>query len=142
MIPTNNDAIAMLTKGLSPEEMQELVDILDYLGERVPAGSLAEGSIATLLNKASPKVRTAISRVSSLMETPRMMPFSPKIPERLHAELLGLDPDTAEQTKAVLDTQEVADGVMKKMGGGDSTLPPKPISDREIIEAAMAKHGA
>ena len=141
MVPINNDAIAMLTKGLSPDEMQELVDVLDYLGERVPAGSLAEGSVATLLNKASPNVRNAIARVSSLMETPRSLPFQPKISERLHAELLGLDPQIAETTKSVLDTQHVADGVMKRMGT-DSQLPQKPISDREIIEAAMAKHGA
>lgn len=137
MIPTNNDAIAMLTQGLSPDEMQELVDVLDYLGERVPAGSLAEGSVATLLNKASPNVRNVISRVSNLMETPRHLMFQPKISERLHAELLGLDPQIAETTKSILDTQQVADGVMKRMGGGDSTLPPKELSRREVIEAAM-----
>ena len=127
----------ILLQGLSPQEVQELIDISDYLAERVPAGQLAEGSVASLLNKASPRVREKLLQLSQALETPRYAPFQEKMTEGQRAAEFGLDPQITQVTKQALDGQAVAKGVLDRLGGGDSTLPQKEPSMRDVIEAAM-----
>jgi len=138
----DNSAIQLLLQGLSPEEVQELVSIVDYLGEKAgpanPSGQMPEGSVASLLNKASPKVREKFLKLSETLEAPRHMPFAPKRSEGQIAEDFGLDGATSETVKSAIDTQEVMATLQRKMGS-DASLPETPPTMREIMGAAYDK---
>ena len=135
----DQSAIALLLQGLSPDEQQELADIVTYLGEKAgpgnPSGMMAEGSIASLLNRASPKVREKFMRLSEVLEVPRHLPFQPKRSEGQIAEDFGLDGATSETVKSALDGQHVAAGLQRRMGT-DSQLPDREPTLRELLLAA------
>lgn len=131
-----------LIERLNDDEKEEAADLLDYLSEKASKGNsgiMAEGSIASLLNKASPKVREAFGTLSEMLETPRIAPFSPKMSERDHADALDLDPDQTELVKGVIDGQYVASSLLDRMGS-DKDLPDEPPSTRDIIGAAYDAH--
>lgn len=133
-------AMRTITGHLAPEEVQELQDILVYLGEKVPAGHLPEGSIAALFNKASPRVREVLSMIDQTMETPRVAPFAPKLSEADIAEGYGLDPQGSLTVKAALDGQHVMQSLQARMGS-DKDLPDTPPSMTDVLSAAYDKHG-
>lgn len=137
--------IFRLLQGLSPDEVREFIDIVDYLGEKAgpsnPSGHLPEGSIASLLNKSSPNVRDRLRLLTDTLQTPRSMPFTDKLSEGQVADAFGLDPDAATTTLAALDMGDVIHGVQKKLGGTDADRPQEPLTMRDEIEAAMAAHG-
>ena len=140
----NNSAIALLLKGLTPEQQQELIDISDYLAERAdpdqnPHGLVAEGSIASVLNKASPPVREKLSRLVEALQTPRFAPFQPERSEAERAEEFGLHPERATTVLAALDGQHVLHGLQQRMGT-DSQLPRTPPSMADLLAAAYDKH--
>lgn len=138
----DNSAIQLLLQGLSPEEVQELVSIVDYLGEKAgagnPSGQMPEGSVASLLNRASPRVREKFLKLSETLEVPRHMPFAPKRSEGQIAEDFGLDGATSETVKSAIDTQEVMAKLQRRMGS-DKDLPDTPPSMADIMGAAYDK---
>ena len=138
--PMSQSFIDQLTRGLSPEDRNQLEDVIDYLGSHAAPGAsgrMAEGSVAALLNKQSPAVRNAFSQISELLETPRMEPFIDKWSEAQNASAMGLDPDAAVQVKAALDGSEVASRLQGRMGT-DADRPDEPPSMRDQIEAAVS----
>ena len=119
-------------------EKQELADLTAYLRGHAEAGTLAsmpEGSVAAVLNKASPNVRAHLAMnqnyVKEFRESGgRSMPFAEK---RYLSDL-----DIPKETRAIMqqaDTEEVTHGLLQRMG----TTPPdnSPPSLREHIEAVM-----
>ena len=129
-------SLAYLTRNLSPEQQQEFQDIILYITESVQRGSNAEGSLAKVLNRASPPVRQAFQLLSDTIETPRSAPFQPKLTEQDYAGVFGLDPDITTQAKASLDAEDVASQVQQRMGT-DRQLPPEQPSLRDIVAAAV-----
>ena len=137
----DNSAIALLLKGLNADEVRELVSIADYLHEKANSqdGYMPEGSVASLLNGASPKVREKFLHLSEALETPRFAPFQPERSEAERAEEFGLDPNTTVTIKAAIDGQHVAHGLQKRMGT-DAQLPRTPPSMTDLLSAAYDKH--
>ena len=137
----NNPAIQTLIGHLDQSERNQVADLLQYMTSVAtsPNGHVPEGSIATLLNKQSPRVREVFSTLSKGMETPRIAPFDHKHTEAEWAQVLGLDPSVAQSVKAALDGQEVAATLQKKMGT-DTGLPQGPITHKEVLEAAYDLH--
>ena len=141
----DHSAIALLLQGLNPEQQQELIDIADYLAERAdpaqnPHGFVPEGSIASVLNKASPAVREKFMRLSEALQTPRFAPFQPERSEAERAEEFGLHPERATTVLAALDGQNVLHGLQKSMGT-DKDLPRQPPSMKDLLSAAYEAHG-
>ena len=132
-----------LIRGLTPAELQEMQDIVDYLTEKAgpgnPSGIMPEGSAAALLNRASPNVRARFSDLSQMLETPRTAPFMPKLDEGQQAQVFGLDPAQSVLIKGALDGQEVMARVNERMGT-DATLPLQEPTTRDVIAAAMEAH--
>ena len=141
----DNKVLNALLAGLSQEEATELQQLLVYLGEKAgpgnPTGHLPEGSVASVINRASPAVRQKMAMINDIVETPRHKPFEEKFSEAEWFRRLGADVPASLNVKGALDGQEVMSKLQQKMGT-DSDMPKKELSDREIIEAAMAKHGA
>lgn len=128
---------------LNPEEFSQLRDLSDYLGEKAgrgnPSGRMAEGSIATLLNRQPPRIRQAMKMLNEVIESPREMPFQDKLSESQILDKLGLDHEAGATVKAALDYADVQQGVMSRMGT-DSDRPEEPPSTRDIISAAIDFH--
>lgn len=135
----DQSAVALLLQGLSPDEQQELIDIATYLGEKAgpgnPSGHMAEGSVAALLNRASPKVREKFMRLTEAIDTPRFQPFQPKRSEGERADEFGLDPDITQTVKSALDNQDVMASLQRRMGS-DRDMPDTPPTMREVMSAA------
>lgn len=120
----------------TPAEKQELADLTAYL--RSFSGDFSrmpEGSVNSVLNKASPNVRAHLAMnqdyVKEFRESGgRSMPFAEK---RYLSDL-----DIPKETRAIMqqaDTEEVTHGLLTRMG----TTPPdnSPPSLREHIEASF-----
>lgn len=137
----NNPAIQTLIGHLNQAERNQVADLLDYMTSVAtsPNGHVPEGSIATLMNKQSPRIREVFSTLSKGMELPRIAPFDHKHTEAEWAQALGLDPNIAQSVKAALDGQEVAAGLQRRMGT-DTSLPQNPITHKEVLEAAYDRH--
>ena len=141
----NPNVLNALLMGLNQEQVTELQQLLVYLGEKAgpenPSGHLPEGSVAALLNRASPAVRQKIAMLSDIVETPRHKPFESKLSEADWFERLGADVPAALNVKSALDGQEVAGKLQSRMGT-DASLPPKELTMRELLTAAVEKHHA
>lgn len=137
----DNPAIQTLIGHLNQSERNQVADLLDYMTSVAtsPNGHVPEGSIATLLNRQSPRIREVFSTLSKGMETPRIAPFDHKHTEAEWAQVLGLDPTVAQSVKAALDGQEVAHSLQRRMGT-DTSLPETPVSHKEVLEAAYDLH--
>jgi hypothetical protein len=129
-----------LTANLTHAEKLELAQAIQYLNESADKGHTNEsGGVSTVLNRLSPNVQQAFKLWSEVVETPRTMPFTPKMSEADYADAFGLDPDKSQLVKAALDGNEVASRLTDRMGGADkpSTAPP---TLRELVAAAVARH--
>ena len=139
----NSNVLNALLMGLSQEEATELQQLLTYLGQKAgpdnPTGFLAEGSVASVINRASPAVRQKMAMISDIVETPRHKPFEEKFSEAEWFRRLGADVPASLAVKGALDGQEVMSKLQQKMGT-DADMPQKPLSDREILSAAYDKH--
>ena len=137
----DNPVIQTLIGHLNQAERNQVADLLDYMTSVAtsPNGHVPERSIATLLNRQSPRIREVFSTLSKAMETPRIAPFDHKHTEAEWAQGLGLDPTIAQSVKSALDGQEVAATLQKKMGT-DTSLPQAPTTHREVLEAAYDLH--
>lgn len=142
MTKINHDGIALLTQHLSADEKQQVQHLTQYLGEkaRSPTGAMAEGSVASLLNQQSPRVRQAFARLNDLAETPRNRPFDQKLSEADHFGMLGLDPDSSTQIKAAIDGQYVASRLQDRLGTDAHNPDTSDLSQREILSAAYDAH--
>ena len=137
--------IDTLVGHLTPDERRQVDDVLAYMTEKAgsdnPSGYLAEGSVASLLNKQPPRVREVFARFHGAAQTPRTMPFAEKWGERDYAEAAGLDPDVSETVLAALDGQEVTSRVIDRLGGSDADHPSdEPLTTKEILSAAYDLH--
>jgi hypothetical protein len=134
---------ATMTRDMSPQDQQQLADVLTYMHERAsdPSGYVGEGGIPALINRQSPAVRNALSHISEAMETPRNRPFMEKWSEAQNAHAMGLDPDTSTTIKSALDTSDVLQGTIDRLGGSDADhaaqLDSPELSRREAIAAAF-----
>ena len=140
----DQSAVALLVKGLNPDEIFELQSILDYLGEKAdgqqnPTGQMVEGSVASLFNRASPAVREKLTRLVEAIDTPRHLPFTPERDEKTIAGDFGLDGDKAELVKSALDNQNVMASLQARMGT-DKDLPRQPPSTKDLLAAAYERH--
>lgn len=123
---------------LSPPEREQFSDLLIYLGEKATDGKggyMAEGSVAALLNRQSPRIQAAFKAIDQFAETPRFEPFQPKLTEAERFDDLGLDAQAGVTIKSALDTMYVADELQNRMGN-DSRLPAEPPTTRDIMSAA------
>lgn len=141
-------ALRQLIRHLSPDERIELEQIADYLSEHATPGRnskpMPEGSVARVINGASPNVRHALQTLSQTLDTPRTLPFQPKLTQEQIANTIGLDPRTTAAIKQRLEDEDIAAGLQAKMGTDASDAWNKPLSpptDREIISAAVDAHG-
>lgn len=142
--PFSPNGVKLLLAGMTPDEQAQTQHLLQYLHEKAtsPSGHMAEGSVSALLNRQSPAVRNAFARFNEAMETPRIRPFDEKWSEADYAEAAGLDPATSTQIKAAIDTSEVLNRTIDRLGGSDATRPDEPLSTRDVISAAIDFHGA
>ena len=142
----NPNVLNALLAGLNQDQATELQQLLIYLAEKAsdgnPSGQMPEGSVASVINKASPAVRQKIAMISDIVETPRHKPFEQPFSEADWFDRLGFDVPASLKLKAAMDGQEVAHGVLERMGGGDSKLPQsKEPSLRELLQSAYESHG-
>ena len=141
-----NPAQQLILSKLNPSEQQQLMDAITYLGEKArdPSGYLAEGSVASFINRQPPAVRNAIAHISEAMETPRGRPFLEKWSEHQNAQAFGFDPDAAVTIKSALDTSDVLQGTIDRLGGSDADhaaeLDTPELSRQEQIAAAFDLH--
>ena len=139
----NPKALNALLSGLTQDQATELQQLLVYLGEKAgpgnPSGEMPEGSVASVINKASPAVRQRMAMLSELIETPRTKPFEEPFSEAEWLRRLGADVPSGLAVKSALDTQEVMHGLQKSMGT-DSQLPKQPPSMADLLSAAYDKH--
>ena len=139
----DNNVLNALLMGLSQDEATELQQLMVYLAEKAgpgnPSGHIPEGSIASLINRASPKVRQKMAMISDIVETPRHKPFEDKFSEAEWFSRLGADVPSSLNVKAALDGQAVAGGLQQRMGT-DADRPQQPLTMRELIQAAVEKH--
>lgn len=140
----DQSAISLLLAGLSQDEVQELTDIVDYLGERSQSDEpMPELTVSRLFNKASPRVREKLLRLSEALETSRFAPFQEKRTVADRAGEFGLDPAVTELVKGALDDEHVAAGLARKMGTDASLIydnGDKPLSLREQLAGAYDIH--
>ena len=134
----NQTPIGVLTENLSREQKIEFLQAVEYLHEAAQKGSVGHGEngIGGIINKLSPAVREVFQLFSTMLETPRIAPFTPKMTEADYANTLGMVPENVETLKAALDHQEVLGKLQAKMGT-DRDRPPEPISRREQVAAAL-----
>lgn len=141
----DQSAIALLLAGLSQDEVQELTDIVDYLGEHSRTGQpLPELTVSRLFNQASPKVRDKLLRLSEALETSRFAPYQEKRTVADRAAEFGLDPAVTEMVKGALDDDAIAAGLQRSMGTDASLIydnGDKPLSLREQLAGAYKIHG-
>lgn len=122
-------------------ERQELQDLQDYLEGHAKAGTLGrlpEGSVAALLNKASPRVREHMLGSQDVVRNfrdsgGRELPFQPK----KDISDLGLS-DTIKQVMDKSDTEEVTHDLLSRMG--TDTQDNSPPTTRDYLEAAFDHH--
>lgn len=120
---------------LTPQEREELATIMSYFENPSP-----HESVASVLNNASPRVRQVFAIASEILDTPRFAPFEPKLqPSDIAEHVLGLDPKSAMSVKDSLDGDYVKAQLQKRMGT-DADGPPPPLTTRDIIAQAMARH--
>jgi hypothetical protein len=124
----------------SPEERQQVYDMLAYLKEAATRGRIPEGTVQNLLNKQSANVREVFSTFDKLLETPRIAPFDPKLSAEDHIELLGMDKDSTLTIKRGLDDAYIASELTDRLGGSDATRDPEPITMRDQLGAAVDLH--
>jgi len=141
----SQEGINLLVGHLTPDERRQVDDVLAYMSEKAgpgnPNGYLAEGSIASLLNKQPPRIRQVFALFQDAAQTPRTMPFTEKWGERDYSEAAGLDPDVSETVLAALDGQEVTSRVIDRLGGSDADHPSnEPLTTKEILSAAYDMH--
>ena len=123
---------------LTPDEQQELEQLTDYLAERSTqreGARIPEGSLAAVLNRASPNVRQTLATLQELLATPRLAPFAPKISRDQYIESFGLDPHNTKMVDDKLYTEEISAAVQQRMGT-DADRPVEPPSRRDTIRAA------
>lgn len=139
----NRNQLADHIQGLTPQEFGQLQDLSDYLGEKAspgnPNGYLAEGSVPALLNSQSPRVRQAVKGMQEVISTPREMPFAPKRSEAENLDQLGFDRHTGQVIQDVLDTSDVAAGLMSRLGT-DADTPDSELTTRDVLSAAFDHH--
>lgn len=134
----------IILNSLSPPEREQFMDILYYLNEKATDGKggyMAEGSVAALLNKQSPRIQAAFKAIDQFAETPRFEPFQEKRSEAERFDELGLDAGAGLTIKAALDTMYVADELQNRMGG-DKDLPAEPPSMKDVMSAAYDHHAS
>jgi hypothetical protein len=131
--------LAALLEGLNREQLQEFAEATDYLASLSQTGNVPERSgIGEILNRLSPAVREKFQLLSNVLETPRTQPFAPKLTESDYARTFGFDPALTETVKASMDGQEVMGRLQQRMGTDQPSN--EPLSRRDMVEAAMAKH--
>jgi hypothetical protein len=137
---------AALTRGMSPADVNQLQQVLEYMHERAsdPSGYVGEGGIPALINRQSPAVRAALGHISEVMETTRNRPFTEKWSEAKNAYEMGLDPHTSTTIKQAMDTSDVLQGTIDRLGGSDAQhaaeLDAPELSRSEQIAAAFDLH--
>jgi len=141
-------ALRQLIANLTPDEIIELEQVADYLSEHATPGRNAkpmpEGSVARVINGASPNVRHALQTLSQTLDTPRTLPFQEKLSQEQIASIVGLDPHITQAIKQRLEDEEVTAGLQARLGTDASDAYGKPLpppTEREIIEAAVDMHG-
>lgn len=136
----NPRVLNALLMGLNQDEVTELQQLVTYLGEKAgpsnPSGHMPEGSVASLINRASPKVRAKMAMISDMVEYPRTKPFEEKWGEDEYFSRLGMDVPASLKVKEALDGQEVMGKLQQRMGT-DADMPQKELSRREVIAAAL-----
>ena len=123
-------------------ERQELADIQAYLKGHAQAGTLdriPEGSVAAVLNRASPNVREHIARnremVEHVLQGGRSEPFQPPLtidPSRV--------PPHVEAIAAKARTEDVTHGLLSRMNTDQSSVVDAPPTTRDYLEAAFDAH--
>lgn len=127
---------------LNPRDREQLVDILHYLGEHAGAngrGQMAEGSIASLVLRQNPAVRTALLALHDTITSPRDMPYQRKMSEAEIIDYLGGDVHAGLMAVAALDGMEVTGGLIGRMGD-DSDLPAPPRTLKDDVTDALDAH--
>lgn len=121
----------------SAAERQELADLTAYL--RSHSGDFSrmpEGSIAAVLNKASPAVRAHVKAnadfVEHVINGGRSEPFQP----RLEIDPSRVDPAT-EAIAAQARTEDYSHSLMSRMGTDNSRIADGPPDLRETLTAAF-----
>ena len=128
----------IILNSLSPPEREQFMDLLAYLNEKATDGKggyMAEGSVAQLLNKQSPRIQAAFKAIDQFAETPRFEPFQPKLSEAERFDELGLDAESGLTIKAALDTMAVSHGLQSRLGT-DKDLPDTPPTMRDVMASA------
>lgn len=129
-----------LTANLTHAEKVEMAQAIQYLNESADKGHTNEsGGVSTVLNRLSPNVREAFKLWSEVVETPRTMPFTPKMSEADYADAFEMDPNKSQLVKAALDGNEVASRLTDRLGGPDRNKASPPTL-RELIAAALIRH--
>jgi hypothetical protein len=129
-----------LTQNLTYDEKVEMAQAIQYLTEAAERGGTVEsGGASAVINRLSPAVQQAFKLWSEVVETPRTMPFTPKMSEADYADSFGLDAEKSQLIKSALDGNEVTQRVIDRLGGADrpSQSPP---SLRELLAASVDKH--
>jgi hypothetical protein len=117
---------------------QDLDDTMTYLAQAARTG-YTEGNVGKVLNGRSPEVRQVLRAIKQRMDSPRDMPYQPKLSEHEQAERLGLDPELATRINDSLDGLEVTSRLQSRLGT-DADLPDEPLSRREQIATALEHH--
>lgn len=125
-------------------ERAELQDIQDYLAGHAKAGTLdrlPEGSVAAVMNKASPAVRQHMLGSKAVVENfrnsgGREMPFEPK------RDISDLNvPSHVRQVMDRADTEDVTHGLLSRMGSDNSRIVDAGPPDlRETLSASFDAH--
>ena len=124
----------------TPEEVAELKDIQDYLAGHAKAGTLdrlPEGSVANVMNRASPRVKEHMLGSKAVVENfresgGREMPFEPK------RSIEDLDvPTHVRQVMDRADTEDVTHGLLSRMGTDNASINSGPPDLRETLTAAF-----
>lgn len=134
-----------LVADLQPQQRQELADAISYMTEHASTGRPPpEGGYARIINQLSPQVRSKFELISQLLETPRMMPFQPKLGNDEYSALLDADPQLMANVKRGMDDEDIAAQLQRKMGTDASAQygkEPAPMTLREQLAAALDLHG-
>ena len=131
----------VIINSLSPPERLQLADLLEYLGEKATdnrGGYMPEGSVASLLNKQTPRIQAAIKAIDMFAETPRFAPFEPKLGEAERFVELGFDPQASVTIKAALDCQYVQGALEERLGRDEPD--DSPPTTREVMSEAFDLH--
>ena len=84
-------------------------------------------------------IDVAVGTLSELLDTPRMMPFQPKMAQGDYADTLGLDRGTTAVLKQRLEDEDLTASLQARMGT-DADLPQPELTRRDQIAAALEAH--